>query len=145
MTDPMTTEEQARAAARIATRRARERAERDAKWAATTDEQLLRMRIDESRGDLDPVTSTFLGLAVTMWIDEMRAWHPERRVHKGRELVEVIAYEQGVAALADPEARGTAKQGEKSRAFNAIAQGLGCLAFCPGGVVFAGHHWEVRP
>lgn len=107
-----------------------------------TDADLLRMRIEESRGDLDPVTSAFLGLAVPMWIDQMRAWHPDRRAYKGRELVEVIAYEQAVAAMADPEARGTAKKGEKGRAFNAIAQGLACLAYCPGGVVFAGHHWE---
>lgn len=140
----MDAEEETRVAARIAARQARERAARDAKWAATTDEQILRMRIEESRGDLDPVTTTFLGLAVQMWMNEMRGWDPERRAHKGRELANVIAYEQAVAALCDPEARGTVKKGDRARAFNAIAQGLGCLAFCPGGVVFGGHHWEER-
>lgn len=139
----MTPEQERALRERIAARHARERAERDAKWAATSDQQLLRMRIEESRGDIDPVTASFLGLAVPMWIDRMRAWDPDRRAFTGRELVETIAYEQSVAALADPEARGTAKKGEKARAFNAIAQGLACLAFCPGGVVFAGHHWEV--
>lgn len=136
MTDPV--------ADRIAARFARQRAEREAKWAATSDEEILRMRIEESRKDLDDVTTAFLGLTVPMWIEMMRPWHADRRVHKGRELVEVIAYEQAVAAMCDPEARGTAKRGEKGRAFNAVAQGLACLAFCPGGIVFAGHHWEVH-
>jgi len=130
--------------ARIAERFARERAEREAKWAATTPEQLLRMRIEESAKEFDPISRAFLGLAVPMWIDQMRFWSAERRVRKGHELVEVIAYDQGVAALCDPEARGTARQGGLANAFNALAQGLACLAFCPGGIVFAGHHWEVK-
>lgn len=140
----MTPEEETRVAARIAARQARDRAEREAKWAATSDEDLLRMRIEQSRGDIDAVTASFLGLAVPMWIDRMRAWDPDRRVREGRELTETLAHDQAVAAIADPEARGTAKQGEKARAFNAIAQGLACLAYCPGGVVFAGHHWEAK-
>lgn len=129
---------------RIAERFAKMRAEREAKWAATSDEELLRMRIEESRKDLDPVTTAFLGVSVPMWIALMRPWHPERRATKAHELVEIIAYEQGVAALCDPEARGTARRGELGKAFNAIAQGLACLAFCPGGIVFAGNHWEER-
>lgn len=136
MTDPSTDY--------IAERFARQRAEREAKWARTSDEEILRMRIEESRKDLDPTTKAFLGLTVPMWIEVMRPWHPDRRVHKGRELVEVIAYEQGIAAMCDPEARGTARKGELGKAFNAIAQGLACLAFCPGGIVFAGHHWEAN-
>lgn len=127
---------------RIAERFARQRAERAAKWAATSDDEVLRMRIAESEKDVDPVTKAFLGLTVPMWIEMMRGWHPDRRVSKGHELVEIIAYEQGIAALCDPEARGTAKRGERGKAFNAVAQGLACLAYCPGGIVFAGHHWE---
>lgn len=129
---------------RIAERFANMRAEREAKWAATSDEELLRMRVAESEHDVDPVTKAFLGVTVPMWIDLMRRWHPERRQHKAHDLVEVIAYEQGVAALCDPEARGTARKGEIAKAFNAVAQGLACLAFCPGGIVFAGHHWEAN-
>jgi hypothetical protein len=120
------------------------RSERAAKWARTSDEEILRIRIEASAKDVDPVTRAFLGLTVPMWIDRMRSWHPDRRVHKGHELVEIIAYEQSVAAMCNPEARGTAKRGEKGLAFNAVAQGLACLAYCPGGIVFAGHHWEVR-
>jgi hypothetical protein len=128
----------------IAERFDRQRAEREAKWAATSDDEILRMRIEESRGGLDPVTTAFLGLTVPMWIEMMRPWHPERRVRKGHELVELIAYEQAIAAMCDTEARGTIKPGGLTKAFNAIAQGLACLAYCPGGIVFAGHHWEAH-
>lgn len=132
-------------AQRVAERFARMRAERAAQWAATSDEEILRMRIEQSRGDIDAVTTAFLGAVVPMWIETLRPWHPDRRVAKARELVEIIAYEQGVAALCETEARGTARKGELGKAFNAIAQGLACLAFCPGGIVFAGHHWEAQP
>lgn len=132
-------------AERIAARRDRERAAREAKWAAMAPEDLLALRIEQSHGDLDAVTSTFLGLSVPMWIDQMRHWRPERRLIKARELANVIAFEQGAAALCDPEARGTSKRGELGKVFNALAQGLALLAFCPGGVVFAGHHFEVKP
>lgn len=127
---------------RIAERFARMRAERQAKWAATSDEDILRMRIEASEQDVDAVTKGFLGLTVPMWIELMRPWRPERRVQKGHELVEIIAYEQAIAAICEPEARGTARKGEVARGFNAIAQGLAVLAYCPGGIVFAGHHWE---
>jgi hypothetical protein len=129
-------------AERIRARRARERAEREAKWAGMSDTDILRLRIEESRGEVDFVTGAFLGLSVPMWIEEMRAWSPDRREHKAHELSEVIAYGAGAAALADPDRRGTTKRGALGGAFNAVAQGLACLAFCPGGVVFAGHHWE---
>lgn len=121
----------------------REQARREAA-PRPSDEAIRRMRVAESAKDLDPFTSVFLGTAVPMWIDQMRAWPAERRERKAHELAEVVAFEQGVAALCDPEARGTAHRGEKAKAFNAIAQGLACLAFCPGGIVFAGHHWEAH-
>lgn len=140
----MTPDEECRIAARIATRRAKERATRDAKWAATSDEQLLRMRIEESRGDLDLVTSACLGVAVPMWIDRMRHWLPREREQRAQALVEIIAHHQAIAAICDTEARGTARRGDLAVAFSAIAEGLACLAHCPGGVVFAGNHWEVR-
>jgi hypothetical protein len=120
------------------------RAAREAKWAATTDEQLLRMRIEASAKDTDATTMMCLGLAVPMWIDRMRYWRPAHREQVAHELGERVAYDQSIAAVVDPDARGTVKKGEIGSAFNAIAQGLACLAFCPGGVVFAGYHWEVE-
>jgi hypothetical protein len=135
-------------ALRVLTRLNRERAERDAKWAAMSDEDILRMRIAESKGDIDPTTSAFLGLTVPMWIETMRGWHPDRRIAKGRELVDIIAFDPAIAAMVDDEARATTKKrqpGKLATGFNAVAQGLACLAYCPGGVVFAGSHWEAKP
>ena len=57
---------------------------------------------------------------------------------------EVISHHQGIAAICDTEARGTARKGDLALCFNAMAQGLALLAFCPGGIVFAGHHWEAQ-
>lgn len=34
------------------------------------------------------------------------------------------------------------KKGEAAEIFNALADGLAVLAFCPGGVKFLGHHWD---
>jgi len=36
-----------------------------------------------------------------------------------------------------------AKRGESAAAFNALAKGLACAAFQPGGVKFLGDRWEV--
>ncbi len=133
--------------AHIRARFVRMRAEREAKWAATTDAQLLQMRIEESSKDLDTITSACLAVAVPMWIERMRHWLPREIEQRAHALVEITASDQGVAAMVDDEARTTAKKrnpGSLGKAFNAIAEGLACLAHCPGGVVFAGSHWEVR-
>ncbi len=137
--------EEAQAAEIIRLRYERERAAREAFWAKQTPEDILRMRLEESRKDLDPVTTVFLATTVPLYIEEMRGWSADKRMHTAHELgSEVIAHGQGAAAIADPDARG-GKRGEVARVFNAIARGLACLAFCPGGIVFAGHHWEAQP
>jgi hypothetical protein len=130
---------------RSAARSDRQRAKREAKWAATPDEDLLRMRINESVGDLDLLTSACLGVAVPLWIELMRPWDPERRERTGRELVDTIAFDPAIAAMVDGTARESLKRtdpGKLTKAFNAVAQGVACLAFCAGGVVFAGQHWK---
>jgi alpha-L-fucosidase len=134
-------------AAHIKARFVRMRAEREAKWAATTDAELLRMRIDESSGEMDPITSACLGVAVPMWIDKMRYWLPREIEQRAHALVEITAFDQSVAAMVDDAARASTKRhhpGQLGKAFNAIAEGLACLAHCPGGVVFAGQHWEAK-
>lgn len=121
----------------------RRREQRNAEIAAITPEQWLTMRIEASKQDLDPITTACLGVAVPMWIDRMRGWQSEARQETALELGDLIACSQGAAALSDPEARGTARKGELARVFNALAQGVAILAFCPGGITFAGHHWAV--
>ncbi len=135
---------EARIVARIKARFARMRVEREAYWASRTEEQLLQMRLEESQGDIDPMTRSMLGLAVPLWIDRMRFWRWEYRQQVAVLCRDVIAHHQGIAAICDTEARGTARKGDLALCFNAMAQGLGLLAFCPGGIVFAGHHWEAH-
>ena len=144
--DPATDEAAASAAqlARIEARFVRMRAEREAYWASRTEEQLLQMRIEESQGDIDPMTRSLLGFAVPLWIDRMRFWRWEYRQQVAALCQEVISHHQGIAAICDTEARGTARKGDLALCFNAMAQGLALLAFCPGGIVFAGHHWEAQ-
>lgn len=120
----------------------RDRARREANPPSA--EELLERRIRESRGDTDPITRAFLACAVDLWIHEFRYWSPEARVRKAHELADVIAFEQGVAVMCDAEARGTGRKGALGEAFNAVAQGLALLAYCPGGVTFAGQHWEAQ-
>jgi hypothetical protein len=36
------------------------------------------------------------------------------------------------------------KKGDTAKAFNALADGLAMLAFCPGGVKFMGQKWEAN-
>ncbi len=139
------TENEAAREARIKARFVRMRAEREAYWASRTEEQLLQMRLEESQGDIDPMTRSMLGLAVPMWIDKMRFWRWDYRQQVAALCQEVISHHQGIAAICDTEARGTARKGDLALCFNAMAQGLALLAFCPGGIVFAGHHWEATP
>lgn len=122
----------------------RRRAAREAESAALTDEQILARRIEESRGDTDPITRIFLSTTVPLFIEEMRRWSPSQRQRVAHQLGDLIAHEQGIAALCDTEARGTARKGELGKSFNAVARGLAILAYCPGGVVFAGHHWQAE-
>jgi hypothetical protein len=120
----------------------RRRPEREARWSSKSAAELLALRIEESRGDLDLVTTACLGVAVPMWIDRMRHWLPREREQRAQALVEIVAHHQAIAALCDAEARGTARRGDIGVAFNAVAEGLALLAYCPGGIVFGGHHWE---
>jgi hypothetical protein len=122
------------------------RAERQAYWASRTEEDLLRMRIEASAGDVPPLMRLFLCTSVPMWIHEARFWRPEYREQKAHEIGEEIAASQALVADENVEGRvGKGERGEVAAGFNLLAQGLALLSFCPGGVVFAGHHWEACP
>lgn len=113
-----------------------------------TDLEVLSRAIEESRGTLDPLLSVCLSLAVPLWIDRVRSWTPEERQAKAHAAGHMVAYGAGAAAVATAgKERG--KKGKKKRpnqgaadVFNAMACGLALLAFCPGGITFAGQHWE---
>lgn len=114
-----------------------------------TDEDVLRRSIQESRGEVDPLLAICLSCAVPLWIEEVRRWDPAVRQTRAHEAGHVIAYGAGAAAVATggkERNKSTAKKKRPnkgaSEVFNAMAMGLAILAFCPGGVTFAGNHWE---
>jgi hypothetical protein len=142
----MTTEQDQLTADRIRARFERMRVERQAYWESRTEEDLLRMRIAESQGDTPPLMRLFLSTSVPMWIDKMRYWRPAYREQKAHEIGEEIGASQALVADENVEGRvGKGERGDVADGFNLLAQGLALLAFCPGGVVFAGHHWAVTP
>ena len=81
---------------------------------------------------------TTLSAAVPLWIERVRGYSEERRLDRARECAQVIA-EKGDRILF----RGK-KVGETAAAFNALAEGIACAAFQPGGLDFLGDHWEAR-
>lgn len=129
--------------ARVRLRFEKMRAERQAYWESRTDQELLGMRIEESRGDAPPLMRLFLSTAVPLWIERVQYWRPAYREQKAHELGEELGACQALVADENVEGRvGKAERGDVADGFNLLAQGLALLAFCPGGVVFAGHHWE---
>ena len=110
-----------------------------------TDDDVLRRSIEESRGEVDPLLAVCLSCAVPLWIERVRRWDPTVRQTHAQEAGHVIAYGAGAAAVATGgKERSRKKRPNKgaSEVFNAMACGIAILAYCPGGVTFAGNHWE---
>lgn len=81
------------------------------------------------------LTST-LSLAVPLWIEKVRSYSEEVRLERARECGQVIAEKGDVLQFKSK------KKGESAKAFNALAEGLACAAYQPGGITFAGMHFE---
>ena len=78
-----------------------------------------------------------LELAVPLWIWELRVYTDKQRAARGNRCAGIVA-EQG-----DILQFGSKQKGKVAGAFNALAEGLACAAYVPGGVTFAGRHWCV--
>jgi hypothetical protein len=110
--------------------------------------EILRRQILETREATDPLMAICLSAAVPLWIEKVRAWTPEERQANAHAAGHMIAYGAGAAAVATggkERNKSTRKRPDQGAAevFNSIACGLAILAYCPGGVTFAGQHWEV--
>ncbi len=77
-----------------------------------------------------------LGLAVPLWIAELRGRGWEQIQERVKRCADVIA-EHGDDLLFRSK-----KKGGSAEAFNRLAEGIACLSFCPGGVKVFGSHWE---
>jgi hypothetical protein len=97
-------------------------------------------RIDERRPagrkvrGAPPALLPCLALAVPLRIEELRAKPPAQRVELGRRCGELIAEHGDDLLFGGKFAR---------EAWMALVSGLAACAFAPGGVTFAGLHWEV--
>ena len=80
-----------------------------------------------------------LRLAVPMHIEEIRGWSVEERVRVARLCVDEIGSHGDILQY------GSKKRGEVAAVYNALARALAIGAYQPGGIDFAGQHWEVDP
>jgi hypothetical protein len=80
-----------------------------------------------------------LEAAVPLWIDKHKHTSVEARIARARELADVVA------GHGDDILFRSKRKGESAKAFNALAEGLALMAYQPGGVSFAGEHWEAQP
>lgn len=78
-----------------------------------------------------------LQAAVPLWVQEVQSWSTESRLAVARECADVVASKGDVLQFGG-------KRGEAAAAFNALARGLACCAYQPGGVTFLGDHYEAE-
>jgi hypothetical protein len=87
----------------------------------------------------DALLTIALEAAVPLWIAQLQErgdWDYIQR--RAKQCADIVA-EKGDVILY----RGK-KRGESAAAFNALAEGLACLAFAPGGVKAFGMHWQAK-
>lgn len=80
-----------------------------------------------------------LQAAVPLHIDKVRRLSAAERSRLARSAADTVA------AHGDNILFKSKKAGDTAHAFNELARGLAVLALQPGGVTFAGCHWEVEP
>jgi hypothetical protein len=85
--------------------------------------------------DNDALLRITLSAAVPLWIERLRTTPLAELMKRAPELADVIASKGDVLQY-------KRKKGESAHAFNALAEALAIMSFCPGGVTFAGDHWE---
>ena len=76
-------------------------------------------------------------MAVPLWIDRMRTMTDAQRCAVAQRCATTVA------SSGDTVLFRSTQRGGSASAFNALAEGLAALAFSPGGVRFAGLHFEV--
>lgn len=79
-----------------------------------------------------------LSAAVPLCVMQLRRRSPEERQERARQCAQVIASKGDVILY-----RGK-RRGETAAAFAALAEGLACLSFAPGGVRAFGLHFETK-
>jgi hypothetical protein len=78
-----------------------------------------------------------LQIAVPLWIDEVAKLTDDERLTAARGCGRMIAEHGDDILYRSP------RKGKSAEAFNALARGLACAAYQPGGVWFMGTHFCV--
>ncbi len=81
---------------------------------------------------------TTLSVAVPLWIGRLRS------KPMGYILERAQACGQEIAEHGDLILFRSKKKGQTAEAFNRLAEGLACMSFVPGGVMFLGVRWEAK-
>lgn len=76
-----------------------------------------------------------LAFFVPMWMDEIRNLTDDQRVARAKRCGAMVAERGDVLQF------GSSRPGKATEVFNALAEGLACGAYQPGGITFAGRHW----
>jgi hypothetical protein len=77
-----------------------------------------------------------LYLAVPLWIEKLKKRDWDYIRSRASACGDVVA-EKGDHILFRSK-----KKGDSAKAFNALAEGVACLSFAPGGITVFGMHWE---
>jgi len=97
---------------------------------------LLRREGEEVTPESAELLKSALSAAVPLWIEKLK--------QEGTDSVDAGAIAETIAFKGDIIMYGSKKKGEAAAAFNELAKGLALLSFCPGGVTFAGLHFEAK-
>lgn len=89
--------------------------------------------MDDPKGVRRDVLRTTLQLAIPLWMERVQGWEESHRLARAAACAQVVAEKGDVLQFGGKGCR---------EAFNALAEGLACAAFQPGGVEFLGDRWE---
>lgn len=84
---------------------------------------------------IPPLLAATLDVAVPAWLHRIaeERWSWRKLTERARECSTIVA--------SDGDKIMFKEKGKTATAFNALAEGLACLAHCPGGVRFGGAHY----
>jgi len=91
-----------------------------------------------------------LQILVPLWIGHARGWTPEQRCARAHEASGVIALGEKCDDMRGRHGNGPAHFANGSAngdgaVLNSLAMGIALLALQPGGIDYAGAHWEATP
>lgn len=99
-------------------------------------QKILSERMEETLDNTKHLLGMALSAAVPIWIERLRLEPWSYVQERANACADIVAGKGDIIMFRSK------KKGETAGAFNALAEGIACLAFCPGGVKMFGEHWE---